>query len=291
MSKKQIKEGFVGQRMLTIPPTLKKSFLKNTLIRNLYLTHIGYYPKAYHHYRERKSGSSQYILIYCMEGSGSIYLHSTEYRLSPNMYFIIPRNVPHRYASSEDDPWSIYWVHFNGELADSLYLRELENGRVKAKPIGYNEARIELFDQIYTTLEYSYDEREMEMMNLNLQHLISSFIYNKDTKPPADNNVANSIAYMKTQLSKAVTIQSLAKQQDVSVSHYSSLFKAKTGSSPIQYFNQLKVQKSCQYLYFTDRSVKEISNELGFEDPYYFSRLFKKLIGVSPINYRLMHRR
>ena len=60
----------------------------------------------------------------------------------------------------------------------------------------------------------------------------------------------------------------------------------KTGFSPIEYFNHLKVQKACQYLLFTDLRVKEIADKLGIEDPYYFSRMFSKLMGMSPGTYR-----
>jgi AraC family transcriptional regulator of arabinose operon len=86
-------------------------------------------------------------------------------------------------------------------------------------------------------------------------------------------------------------IEDLAKQCGISVSHYSRLFHQRTGSSPINYFNMLKIQSSCQHLYFTDRSIKEIAIALGFDDQYYFSRLFTKLIGVSPLKYRKTHKK
>jgi AraC-like DNA-binding protein len=65
------------------------------------------------------------------------------------------------------------------------------------------------------------------------------------------------------------------------------LFKQKTGFAPMEYFNQLKVQKACQYLLFTDLRIKEIAEQLGMEDPYYFSRMFKGVMGLSPKEYRI----
>ena len=64
------------------------------------------------------------------------------------------------------------------------------------------------------------------------------------------------------------------------------MFKKSTGFSVIEYFNHLKMQKACQFLQFTDLRVNEIANRLGMEDPYYFSRLFSKVIGMSPKQYR-----
>ncbi|MBC7626240.1 MAG: helix-turn-helix transcriptional regulator [Ferruginibacter sp.] len=54
----------------------------------------------------------------------------------------------------------------------------------------------------------------------------------------------------------------------------------------MEYFNHLKIQKACQFLLFTKLRIKEISIELGIEDHYYFSRLFHKVMGVSPVCYR-----
>lgn len=64
------------------------------------------------------------------------------------------------------------------------------------------------------------------------------------------------------------------------------LFKQVTGYSPIDYYMRLKIQRACQYLDLTDYSVKEISKNVGIEDPYYFSRMFSKIMGQSPSDYR-----
>jgi AraC-like DNA-binding protein len=76
----------------------------------------------------------------------------------------------------------------------------------------------------------------------------------------------------------------------LSVSHFSVVFRARTGYSPIEYFNHLKVQKACQYLVFTGMSVKETAFTLGIEDQYYFSRMFSRLMGISPAVYRKRNR-
>jgi AraC family transcriptional regulator of arabinose operon len=101
-----------------------------------------------------------------------------------------------------------------------------------------------------------------------------------------DDAITHSIRFMKENIRQLFTVENLARQQNLSVSHYTRLFKAKTGYTPIQYFNQLKIQLSCQYLYFSDRKIKEICNEIGFVDQYYYSRLFRKMMGISPAKYK-----
>jgi AraC family transcriptional regulator of arabinose operon len=290
---KKIKEGFVGQRMIVLPPNIKKTITNNELIKNFYLTAIGYYPKAIYHDRERKTGSIQYILLYCIDGEGYIYIGEQTYTLKPNTFIIIPKNVGHRYKSSNTNPWSIYWVHFSGLTADAIYDRSTEQGAPQVHAIPYDESRIKLFEQLYAMLEHSFHEKELEATNLYLQHFVTSLVYYKQLNPVAydTDSVSTSIAYMKKNIRQKLLIEDLAAQCGISVSHYSRLFHQKTGLSPINYFNLLKIQASCQHLYFTDRSIKEIAAAMGFDDQYYFSRLFSKLIGMSPLKYRKTHKK
>jgi len=290
---KKIKEGFVGQRMVVLPPNVKRLINNNPLIKNFYLTAIGYYPKATYHDRERKSGSGQHILLYCTDGEGQVYINEQVFTLKPNSYIIIPKNTAHRYTSSIVNPWSIYWVHFGGLAADAVFKRYAESDGQLARAVPYDVSRIDLFEKIYAMVEHSFHERELEASNLYLQHFITSLVYYKELNPLADetDSVSLSIAYMKKNIGKKLLITDLAAQRGLSVSHYSRLFSKKTGSSPINYFNLLKIQGSCQYLYFTDHSIKEIAATMGFDDQYYFSRLFSKLIGMSPLKYRNTHKR
>ncbi len=289
---KKIEEGFVGQKMIVLPPNLKRTIQTNPLIKDFYLTAIGYYPKATYHDRERKNGSSEYILLYCVDGEGYVYLNNQHYTLKPNTYIIIPKNTAHRYKSSVGSPWSIYWVHFTGADAPELYKRSLEEGEVCVHDIPYDQSRIDLFEQLCLVLEHSFLEKELEVVNINLMQFIASLVYYKQINPVVYDNdsVSNSIAFMKKNLEKKYRIEEFADHLGLSVSHYSRVFRQKTGTSPIAYFNLLKIHESCQYLYFTDKSIKEISADLGFDDQYYFSRLFTKTIGMSPLSYRKKHK-
>jgi AraC-like DNA-binding protein len=179
-----------------------------------------------------------------------------------------------------------------GDSADFLFKRYADTVS-DATLIPYNEQRIKNFDEIMQLLEDSFDERELEIINIKLLAFISSFIYQKEINPSIKENdvVSKSINFMKQNLKARLSVEDFADQQHLSLSHYSRLFRAKTGTSPNHYFNQLKIQKSCQYLYFSDLNIKEICSEVGFDDPYYFSRLFKKLMGMSPAKYKNQHKR
>ncbi len=288
---RKIEDGFVGQKMIALPPDVKERIVKNKLIHNFFLTAIGYYPHAVYHDRNRKAGSPEYILLYCVEGRGTVLVGCETNELKPNTYIILPNNIPHHYKSSTIDPWSIYWVHFTGKNAELLYNRHFET-HTGVSYIPVDEKRNSTFDEIFSLLENSFEVRDMEIVNIKILEYISSFIYHKEINPSIKDEdvISQSVLYMKKNIGMCLSISTLAGEHRLSVSHYTRLFRAKTGVSPIQYFNQLKVQKCCQYLYFTDRNIKEICSELGFSDPYYFSRLFKKLMGLSPSNYKNQHK-
>ncbi|KQS41805.1 AraC family transcriptional regulator [Pedobacter sp. Leaf194] len=290
---KKIKEGFLGQRMIVLTPNIRKIIAGNPLINTFYLTAIGYYPNAAGHDRERRLGSPEFILLYCMDGEGRIEIQNKNFELKANMFFIIPRNVPHRYSSHPKHPWSIYWLHFSGSNAPEIFERSLVDGNLQIHAVPFEEYRVRQFNQIFTILEHSFSSKEMEIMNFRVLHFVTSLIYHKEINPAvySQDSVSSSINFMKSKLSEHISVTKLAEDQRMSVSQYLRIFKQKTGQSPIAYFNQLKIQHSCQYLYFTDKSIKEICLKLGIEDQYYFSRLFSKLIGVSPSVYRKMHKK
>jgi AraC-like DNA-binding protein len=79
----------------------------------------------------------------------------------------------------------------------------------------------------------------------------------------------------------------MAQSHSLSASHFSNLFHKATGMPPIDYFIHIKMQKACQLLYTNDDKIRNIATTLGYDDPYYFSRIFKKYIGSSPEQYRL----
>mgnify|MGYP000358166556 CR=1 FL=1 len=92
---------------------------------------------------------------------------------------------------------------------------------------------------------------------------------------------------MTSNMHKQLTQEDMAKYVSSSPTYLSTLFTQKSGMSPINYFNQLKIKKACQLLDFTDKKAKEIAFELAFNDPYYFSQVFTKYMHMSPKEYRM----
>ena len=84
----KLKDGFSGERALVLPQSIIQEMEKDALSSILHITDIGYYPKALHHFRERKEPICQFVFIYCIEGAGWFRCGDQEYTVTANQYFI-----------------------------------------------------------------------------------------------------------------------------------------------------------------------------------------------------------
>jgi AraC-like DNA-binding protein len=98
--------------------------------------------------------------------------------------------------------------------------------------------------------------------------------------------VGRSIAYMIEHINEPLQVSTLAALVNVSPSHFFALFKQQTGSPPMDYFTHLRMRHACRLLGSTGASVKEVAAALGYDDPFYFSRVFKAVNNVPPSRYR-----
>src|SRR5579862_6436205 len=103
--------------------------------------------------------------------------------------------------------------------------------------------------------------------------------------------IEQSISYMLEHLNQPLQVATLAAAVNFSPSHYSALFKRWMGCPPIDYFIHLRMQQACRLFESTSLNVKEVAAALGYDDPFYFSRVFKSVNQLAPSEYRLMPKR
>jgi AraC-like DNA-binding protein len=294
MATKTIADGFKGEKAIVIPYNIGELQADNDVTRQLHVTHIGYYPSAKYHYRERATGAAECILIYCEKGKGWVECCDERHYLSAHQVFIIPQKEPHAYGSSLQDPWSIYWIHFKGE---NVHLFRSIIGKVVAindSATSRYQDRFTLFESMFQNLEMGYSADNLEYITFCLMYFLASVKYLPQYREiknvKVEDVIQKSILFMKDNLESRITLTDIAHFVGYSSSHLTTLFMQKTSYSPMEYYNQLRIQRACSYLQFSEMRIKEIAFLLGFYDPFHFSKSFLKEMGIPPREYRRRYR-
>jgi len=287
---RQKPEGFAGQRLVVVPRPILATALQNPLLQSLMPSDAGFYPKAKGHTCARERGCPETIFIYCSEGNGWCEIAGRRYEVSRNQLLVLPSSVPHVYGAAKKDPWTIYWFHAVGDHV-RLYLEMLgTTAEKRVIPLGGDVQLLSLFEDVLEELEHGFTTAHLLYAAHALTHLMGLMLRHKDESGYGATNVrervAKSIEFMKNHLREPLKISTLAGLVSLSRSHYTTLFQRVTGYAPLSYLNHLRMQRAVQLLNTTDLSIKQISDQLGFCDQFYFSRAFVKMHNHSPSEHR-----
>lgn len=272
--------------MIVLPTESFQEYVEHPQVRRLYLTDVGYFPHARYHYRERKEGIEEYIFIFCMEGSGTIIVKDKKYTLRENQAFCIPCFQGHSYYAHDEDPWSILWVHFKGE--DTRYF-PLTKCQVRSFSSQDTADRMHfLFVSLFQALDDHYTLGNFIYLSQTLSLILAEAYDREQGQSVLEQNkhVTDVVRYMYRHLEENLTLEQIGEEFSLSKSYLNAIFQKHTQHSPMDFFIHLKMKRSCRLLRTTDLPVYEVAQKMGYADPYYFSRIFKKIVGISPRQYR-----
>jgi len=285
-----IKDGFPGQRQVVLPRPVVSDWLADDPLLGLLPSDVGFYPKAHAHYVERPDGSPQLVFIHCLEGEGWLQLDGIQWRIQPGQGIAILPGTPHTYGATQDNPWSIYWVHMAGErVARVASMLGVTNTRPLINP-GFDPALPPLFEAMISQVSRGYTPAILLDASLSLGRLVARLA--QDVAKPTNGTLSlsaridRSIALMEERITDHIKVADLADHANMSPSHFAAVFKKKTGFSVLDYFLRLKIQRAGTLLDSTSQPIKIIASQLGFDDPLYFSRCFRRVHNCSPSEYR-----
>ena len=288
----KIELGFSGERFIYLPTPMINLMEDSPLTSGLYIYSMGYFSRASHHYINRPAGCDEFLFIYCKDGEGWIDLYGKRKRLEANQFIILPRNIPHAYGANEQSPWTIYWIHFRGDKAP-LFSNHFDNPTiVSPSALSRIEERLDLFEEIFYTLNESSSMSHMHYANLCFAHFLGSFLFidvfrSKFRKKEYSENIINRVVhYMNENIECKLKLSDFAKFCGYSDSYFYRKFVKEIGHPPMDYFMRLKINKACKLLIQTDMKVNQIAYKLGFKESQHFSRVFSNTMGVSALEFR-----
>jgi AraC-like DNA-binding protein len=289
------------KKLISLPHSVREDIIMpDPVLRRLFVSELGYVTNDTDHYSEGGEGCSDNILVYCVNGRGWYRIGDRRFELSANQFVILPAtNEPISYGGDMQAPWTIYWIHFSVQDAENYNSRFGIGIGYEPRPIVPDEMGPLLWETMYQNLEKGFTKENLSNANLCLYHFIAAVLfpsgsgsftqkYYVEKKRGTMDIVSDIIIYMKSKLDHILTIREMAMKSELSTSHFSSVFHKTTGMPPMEYFIRLKLEKACAALSDSEMKIKDIASMLGYEDPYYFSRLFKKHLNMSPFQYRVL---
>jgi AraC-like DNA-binding protein len=285
-------DGFEGEILHAMPADVAHWIDAHPLLSTLAPSDAGYFPTARFHYRKRPRGANQHILIYCAEGKGWCEAGGRQRSIEKGEALFLPARLAHAYGADAKEPWSIYWAHFTGTHAP-FYLNAVPSApRTLHVQESIAAETTSAFARLLDALALGFGQRPVAYAAHVLRYILGLLIYAApDAAPDRDivkpvSPITQAIHYMSRRLDRPPCLDDLAKQVGLSPSRFAHRFKQQTGYAPIDYLARMRVQRACQLLLTTSWPVQAVAQQLGFTDPYYFSRVFRRIMGTPPSTYR-----
>ena len=241
---------------------------------------------------DRPNGMKGYIMNLTVKGRGKIFSGDNEFIVEPGDLLLFPPEAVHYYGRADDsNEWYHRWVYFRPRAywADWLrWLHEVERvGHIKLA----DEQLANEFDSLFLNIEETHKEirpmSEQLAMNLLERLLIRCYeVSSLADHAPMDHRILEACQILSASLSAEVSIEELAEQVFLSPSRLAHLFREQVGVSIVRWRENQRIIRAKLLLQTTPLPVAVIGQQTGYDDQLYFSRVFKKRVGVSPSEYR-----
>lgn len=255
------------------------------LVSDIFSQNFGYVVR-------RARGTRDWLILFTLAGLGRYQQGERVVFCQAGDITLLPPGRAHHYeTASRDKPWRFIWAHFIPRptwipwlelpgLSDGLgfySVRQAEaRGRIEAA-LGRMVVEGQRKDNFQEDLAQNALEEALLLVRREIASLKLTY---------SDERVDAVQKYLEQHYNQPLSLPDLAKMVWLSPWHLSHLFKEKTGQTVSECLVQLRMRQAARLLSFTSRTVEEIARDVGFESPFYFSRLFKRYYGISPLPYR-----
>jgi AraC-like DNA-binding protein len=234
----------------------------------------------------------EFHIIYITKGQGIFETEGRSFTINPGSVLLLFPEMRHRYHPLFETGWHEYWVGFKGPFFSMMIEKEiLVRNRVFFE-IGINNEIISIFNQILDEVRTQQPLYQLKACSGILFMIAQILTCERRRKQPNhyQNIVDKAKDLMESNLYGAINLPAISEQLGLSTSRLNEIFKTCTSMTPYQYYIHIKIRRAGNLLEQEDIPVKEAAYRMGFEDQYYFSRIFKNKTGVSPSEWKRLSR-
>ena len=240
----------------------------------------------------RPRGRLDFQIIYIASGRAHFHFGSPENETivaAGNIVLFRPKEFQ-KYEYYGIDKTEVYWVHFTGSDVKNILRKYGFPDDRRVFPVGTSLEYERVFKRIILELQRCQEDYE-EMLVLLLRHLLITFHreLGKEHTPKneyLDHEMAAAVSYFNENYNQDINIEEYAASRGMSVSWFIRNFKKYTGTTPMQFVTSIRITNAQLLLETTNYAVNEIARIVGYENPLYFSKLFRKQKGCPPSHYR-----
>ncbi|MGQ8337174.1 AraC family transcriptional regulator [Sunxiuqinia sp. A32] len=247
------------------------------------------HPTGYHFNWDNGRILQEFQINYITEGNGILETNAGKFPVKAGSIFIIQPGVWHRYKPNNKTGWKEHYIGFAGEMGNQFLAHPLFSSHQPILNVGIRE---EIIDTYFKIFDLVHEEKPgfQQIASGLIVKLLGYLISFEKQKEFTGKRIASIIEdarfKIRQNVEKQLEMEQIAKDYNIGYSYFRKMFKNYTGVSPHKYHLELKIMRAKELLLATDKSVKEISYDLGFQSIHYFSRLFKNKVGKSPTDLR-----
>lgn len=236
------------------------------------------------HYHE------EYELYYMLDGSTTYFIGSEIYSIEKGNFVFIPRGIPHNTDSKNCHSNERILLSFSGDIFDHK-TRPLLEALCEHRVIYVPDAHLPQLEEILFKLEAEYAQEEQSLLLdiyiLELLALLCRYRCDRKAHIQESDKIVYTISdYIRSNFEQDITLEQLCKTFAISEGYLSRKFKAVSGIGLNQYITYVRISHAEKLLSESDLSVTEIAERCGFNGSNYFTSVFKKIKGMTPLMYK-----
>ncbi|TDQ42580.1 helix-turn-helix domain-containing protein [Aureibacillus halotolerans] len=251
----------------------------------------GHYQKDDTYVCFRENGSKDWLLMYTLSGNGLVLLNDELQPLSSGDIVLLPPGARHQYQTKPNSTWETLWCHYLPKIEWQEWLSSFTPARIGSRWSVSDQTIKHRLTAAFTRLlkdQLQSSSFNQQLAMNGLEEVLLLLAKEKDSaqSPPLDIRIQETLDFFATNYKQQLTMEMISQKVSLSSSRLGHLFKEQVGISPMEALLQFRLKQAVKLLSFTQLTVSEVADEVGFQSPDFFAKQFSKFYAMTPSQLR-----